>query len=226
MRGSSDPSGTAVRLLCAAALWLVPAPSLGAEPEERLYELPRPGSYLLPVIDRVSPHQLLDESGQSRPVLDLESGQCAVVSFVYASCPDAGGCPLVLATLRRIDRAVAARSDLANRVQLVTISFDPERDTPERLAMLRSHLDPSGEWRFLTSDSPARIRPVLEDFGQDALPLVAADDGESLGIIRHIAKVFLIDSDLDIRNIYSTSMLDHEILLRDIETLLLAGAGN
>jgi cytochrome oxidase Cu insertion factor (SCO1/SenC/PrrC family) len=108
----------------------------------------------------------------------------------------------------------------------VTISFDPERDTPERLAMLRSHLDPSGEWRFLTAESRAKIDPVLEDFGQDALPLVAADNGESLGIIRHIAKVFLIDSDLGIRNIYNTSMLDYEILLRDIETILLPGAGD
>ena len=225
MKGSSGPTGTAALLLWAAVLWLVPAPSLGAEPE-RLYELPRPGSYQLPVIDRVSPHQLLDESGETRPALDLEPGQCAVVSFVYASCPDAGGCPLVLATLRKIDRAVAVRSDLANRVQLVTVSFDPERDTPERLAMLRSHLDPSGEWRFLTAESRAKIDPVLEDFGQDALPLVAADDGESLGIIRHIAKVFLIDSDLGIRNIYNTSMLDYEILLRDIETILLPGAGD
>jgi hypothetical protein len=40
-------------------------------------------------------------------------------------------------------------------------------------------------------------------------------------VIRHIAKVFLIDSNLAVRNIYSTGFLDHEILLRDIETLLL-----
>ena len=42
----------------------------------------------------------------------------------------------------------------------------------------------------------------------------------SLGVIRHIAKVFLLDSKLGIRNIYNTSFLDYEILLRDTETLL------
>jgi cytochrome oxidase Cu insertion factor (SCO1/SenC/PrrC family) len=154
-------------------------------------------------------------------VLDLAPAQCAVVSFVYASCPDAGGCPLVLASLRRIDRALADRSDLVGRVKLVTISFDPVRDTPEQLKILRSHLEPRGDWRFLTAESDAQLRPVLDDFGQDALRLVAAEDGRSLGMIRHIAKVFLIDSNLGIRNIYSTGFLDHEILLRDIETLLL-----
>jgi cytochrome oxidase Cu insertion factor (SCO1/SenC/PrrC family) len=104
---------------------------------------------------------------------------------------------------------------------MVTVSFDPVNDTPERLAILRDHLKPIGEWRFLTAGSDREIRPVLDDFGQDALRLVAAEDGKSLGVIRHIAKVFLIDSDLAIRNIYSSGFLDSAILLRDIETLLL-----
>jgi cytochrome oxidase Cu insertion factor (SCO1/SenC/PrrC family) len=209
-------------LLCVAMLWLTPALSRGADSVAggRLFSLPAVGSYELPVIDRVSPHELLNGAGKRTPVLDLGPAQCAVVSFVYASCPDAGGCPLVLATLLKIDQSIAARRDLANRVQLVTVSFDPVRDTPKQLKVLRRHLKPRGKWRFLTAESDAQIRPILEDFGQDALRLVAAEDGRSLGVIRHIAKVFLIDSELGIRNIYSSGFLDYEILLRDIETLL------
>jgi len=210
-------------LLCSAMLWLVPAVSSGAGSagDGKLYSLPEVGSYELPVIDRVSRHELLSDAGKRVPVLDLDPAQCAVVSFVYASCSDAGGCPLVLASLRWVDRAIAERSNLANRVQLVTVSFDPVRDTPEQMTMLRNHLKPRGDWRFLTAESDAQLRPVLDDFGQDALQLVAAEDGRSLGVIRHIAKVFLLDSKLGIRNIYNTSFLDPEILLRDIETLLL-----
>jgi len=180
------------------------------------------GSYELPVIDRVGHYELLDASGERVPLLDIGPGNCAVVSFVYASCPDAGGCPLVLASLRRMDRTLAEKPDLASHVQLVTVSFDPVNDTPERLATLRDHLKPIGEWHFRTAASDREIRPVLDDFGQDALRLVSAEDGSSLGVIRHIAKVFLVDSDHAIRNIYSTGFLDPEILLRDIETLLLA----
>ena len=214
---------TAAHLLCAVSIWSALAlDAAAASPEGKpLYELPEPGSYELPVIDRVGRHELLNASGERVPLLDIEPGGCAVVSFVYASCPDAGGCPLVLASLRRMDRALAARSDLASRVQVVTVSFDPERDTPERLATLRDHLKPLGKWQFRTAESEREIRPVLDDFGQDALRLVAAEDGRSLGVIRHIAKVFLVDSHYAIRNIYSTGFLDHDILLRDIETLLL-----
>jgi cytochrome oxidase Cu insertion factor (SCO1/SenC/PrrC family) len=213
----------AAGLLCAASIW--PALALAAaveSPGERpLYQLPEPGSYELPVIDRVGRYELLDASGKRAPLLDIEPGGCAVVSFVYASCPDAGGCPLVLASLRRMDRTLASKRDLAKRVQLVTVSFDPVNDTPERLATLRKHLKPIGEWHFLTAASEREIRPVLDDFGQDALRLVAAEDGKSLGVIRHIAKVFLVDSNHAIRNIYSTGFLDPDILLRDVETLLL-----
>ena len=212
----------AARLLSAVLVW--PASALAGDVESAdgrpLYQLPEPGSYELPVIDRVGHYELLNASGARVPLLDLGPGSCAVVSFVYASCPDAGGCPLVLASLRRMDRALASNRELANRVQVVTVSFDPVNDTPERLAILRDHLKPMGEWRFLTAESDREIRPILDDFGQDALRLVATEDGKPLGVIRHIAKVFLVDSDFAIRNVYNSGCLEHDILLRDIETVL------
>ena len=210
------------RLACCAA-WaaLSTGPALVAEAADRLYELPEAGSYALPVIDRVSRHELIDTKGNLSNVLGLEAGEVAVVSFVYSACPDARGCPLVLATLRRLDRAVAADSDLAKRVRLVAVSFDPGRDTPERLRMLRTHMSPIGDWRFLTATSDAALQPVLDDYGQDALRLVAIEDGASTALIRHVAKVFLVDASGGIRNVYSSGFLDHEMLLRDIETLLI-----
>jgi len=204
--------------LCSSPAWAGAVESVDERP---LYQLPEPGSYELPVIDRVAQRELLSDSGERVALFDIEPGSCAVVSFVYASCPDSGGCPLILATLRRMDRTLASNRALASRVHLVTVSFDPRNDTPKRLAKLREHLKPMGDWRFLTAESDQEIRPVLDDFGQDALRLVSADDGRSLGVIRHIAKVFLVDSDLAIRNIYSSGFLDDEILLLDIETLLL-----
>jgi len=216
----------AARLLCALSIGSMPVAAGAIDPPEEapLYELPEPGSYELPVIDRVEQHVLLDTSGERVSLLDVPTGSCAIVSFVYASCPDAGGCPLVLASLRRLDRAIASDRDLANRVELVTVSFDPANDTPAHLAILRDHLNPVGRWRFLTAASEREIRPVLDDFGQDALTLVSAADGKSLGVIRHLAKIFLVDSDRAIRNIYSSGFLDYDILLRDVKTLLLEHA--
>lgn len=184
------------------------------------YELPAAGSYDLPGIERVGDHVLLASDGSPVELLGLEKGSCAVVSFVYLSCTDAAGCPLSLATLQRLDRAVARNAALRGRVRLATVSFDPGRDRPEQMARTRGHMAPRSDWRFLTAANEAQLRPVLEDFGQDAVPLFS-DNGERSGVLRHVLKVFLVDDTGTVRNIYSTGFLDHRILLRDIETLML-----
>jgi protein SCO1/2 len=88
------------------------------------------------------------------------------------------------------------------------------------MAELRRHMGPRSDWRFLTARDAGGLRPLLEDYGQDAVPLLTAD-GERSGLVRHVLKVFLVDSDGGIRNVYSTGFLDHRLLLRDVETLLL-----
>jgi len=184
-----------------------------------LYELPAAGSYDLPPIDRVGEHQLLDPKGERVPILGLPDGACALVAFVYLGCTDARGCPLALASLQRADRVIASRADLEGRVRLVTVSFDPARDTPRAMGGLHHHMAPKGDWRFLTAADEAGIEGVLLDYGQDAVPVITRQ-GTDTGLMRHVAKVFLVDSDGSIRNVYSSGFLDHRLLLRDIETLL------
>ena len=184
-----------------------------------LYVLPAAGSYALPPIDRVSEHVLLDSDGREASLLGLRSGRFAVVTFVYLGCHDAAGCPLLLATLQQVDRKLAASAALHGRVRLVTVSFDPARDGPAEMASLRQHLAPQGDWRFFTGRDEAMLRPVLEDFDQDAVPALARE-GESAGALRHVAKVFLIDGERRIRNVYGSGFLDARILMRDLETLL------
>ncbi len=197
-------------------------PGQAAEPppaEPLLYEPPAAGSYELPVIERVREHRLLDADGEKAPLLGLSQGSCALVAFVYLHCVDAHGCPLALASLQRADRVIARSEALRGRVRLVTVSFDPTRDTPESMGGLRHHMAPKSDWRFLTAASPAEIEPVLVDYGQDAVPVLTRD-GEDTGLMRHVAKVFLVDAEGGVRNVYSSGFLDHRLLLRDVETLL------
>lgn len=190
----------------------VGAPSLA-------YELPAAGSYDLPSILRVRDHALLRSDGERAGILALAPGQLAVVSFVYLGCRDPGGCPLALATLVRLDRALAARGDLASRVRLVSVSFDPRHDRPEDLARLREGLGPRADWRFFTADGERDLAPVLADFGQN-VDVIPDESGETTAL-GHVLKVFLVDSAGGVRNVYSTGFLDHRLLLRDVETLLL-----
>jgi hypothetical protein len=75
------------------------------------------------------------------------------------------------------------------------------------MAALRESMAPRGRWRFLTAASEDAIAPVLDDFGQDTGP-------------SHVLKIFLVDGEGRVRNIYSTGFLDVRLLLADLETLL------
>lgn len=186
------------------------------------FAVPEPGSYELPPIAHVAEFRLLDETGAAAPLLGLAPGQVAIVSFIYSRCGDAShGCPAALAVLQRIDRAVAADPMLASRVRLSTVSFDPSHDTPARMAALRRTLAPVSGWRFLTAPDARAIAPVLAAFGQDALPLVG-DDERALGLYRHVLKLFLVDANGAVRNIYSSGFLSPELLLADARTVLFA----
>jgi len=182
-----------------------------------LFEPPAPGSYDLPVIRRVREHELLRSDGSTGPLLDLEPGQVAVVSFIYRNCADARGCPAVLSTLRRLDREIAAVPELAARVRLATASFDPGRDKPEKMQQLRELLEPRGDWRFFTAAADAQVVPVLEDFDQDVL--VLATEGGEAPIFAHLVKLFLVDHEGAVRNVYNSSLLDWRLVLNDIKTL-------
>jgi cytochrome oxidase Cu insertion factor (SCO1/SenC/PrrC family) len=212
-------------LLAALLLASAAHPSLAADSSGEpalLYELPAAGSYQLPPIDRVSEHVLLGSDGRDAPLLGLAPGRFAVVAFVYLGCHDAAGCPLLLASLQQTDRKLAASPQLRDRVRLATVSFDPAHDGPEQMASLRRSLAPRGDWRFFTSRGADQLRPVLEDFGQDAVPvLVRSANGDGEQALRHVAKVFLIDGEGRIRNVYGSGFLDARILLRDLETLAL-----
>src|SRR2546427_5517636 len=98
---------------------------------------PPPGTYALPPIDAVSDHQLLDASGKQVSLFSLTAGKVVVVSFMYTTCADVGGCPLAAAVLQQVDRLLSTRPATAKRVVLLSVSFDPERDTLARLTEVR-----------------------------------------------------------------------------------------
>jgi cytochrome oxidase Cu insertion factor (SCO1/SenC/PrrC family) len=187
-----------------------------AREEAPRYEPPAPGSYELPPFGRVAERELLGPDGAPAPLLALGPGEAALVAFVYLHCPDA--CPLATAVFQRLDRTLAERPEIAARVTLVTVSFDPARDTPERMAALRRSLAPRARWRFLTASSLAAIDPVLADFGQDAVRVTGGSGAPE--VATHVLKVFLVDGEGRIRNVYSSGFLDARVLLNDLLTVL------
>ncbi len=185
------------------------------EPE---YDPPAPGSYVLPVIARVGDHPVLDADGAATTLFGLIGGRTAVVAFIYMTCVEAVGCPMSHAVLHGLDRALAADPDLRKRVTLVTLSFDPERDTPARMTEQRALHEPRSTWRFATTRGGAELQALLDDFDQPVAKLRFADGAWS-GLYRHVLKVFVLDPERRVRAIYSAGFLNQALVLNDLKTL-------
>lgn len=81
------------------------------------------------------------------------------------------------------------------------------------------HLRSGGaDWEFLTTRSEQDLAPILESYGQ-SVRREYTEDGRPLGTLSHILRVFLIDRDKQIRNIYTTSFLHADLVYGDIATL-------
>jgi cytochrome oxidase Cu insertion factor (SCO1/SenC/PrrC family) len=184
------------------------------------YEPPEPGSYELPAIDSLQDHEVIDSTGAKRRLFEVKKGRLAVLALVYTSCPEPSGCPLAGAVLQRLDRELAKEPWLASQVRLISLSFDPERDTVEQLAKVRALHAPRTDWIFLTTPDENALRPILDDLGQQVAKL-RTEDGSWTGLFRHVLKVYLLDEENRVRNIYSAGFLHAELVLADLRTLLM-----
>jgi len=195
-------------------------------PAERRIEFAAlvPGTYELPVIKPAPDGNVLDTTGTSRRLHRLMAGKVVVLSFVYTQCSDARGCPLATAVLHQIHRATASDPVLAERLKLMTLSFDPAHDTPAVMARYGRPSEPAmraSEWDRLTTTSERALAPILAGYGQ----LVARPASTQAGGLTHRLRVYLIDPQRRIRNIYGLDFLDPELLLADVRTLLLEERG-
>ncbi len=180
---------------------------------------PPAGSYELPAIRKVSAFTLRDAAGRPANTRTLMAGKVAVVSFIYTACVDRTGCPLASVTLRDL-QAKLRDEGLAQQAVLLSISFDPGRDTPSELAKYARIYDADPAlWQFLTVPSRPLLARVLDSYGQDQAP-VYDERGRFTGRYRHVLKVFLVDRDGHVRNIYSAGLLSPALVVNDIKTVL------
>jgi len=186
------------------------------------YEPPAPGTYDLPALQAAGDGRVLGADSSVVALRDLVRGRVTLLSFIYTRCADATACPLATGVLREIHAAGQNDPELSRSLRLITLSFDPQHDTPAVMADYASvHRDEPGgpEWLFLTSASPRDLAPILESYGQRVNR--KPNPASPLGPLYHLLRVYLIDRDGMIRNIYSSGLLDPRLVLADVRTLML-----
>lgn len=187
--------------------------------------LPAPGSYRLSRIMRAPDGEVLDSDGRAQRLHRLLAGRLTVLSFMYTYCRDPDGCPKAWAAMEGLQASLLAEAPLAAVSQLVSLSFDPSHDTPQQMRLYGGERarDARVRWRFLTTRSVPALLPLLDGFGQDVT--VETDErGRPTRTLNHLLKLFLIDDQLQVREIYSVATLAPEALLNDLRTLSLERA--
>lgn len=189
------------------------------------YDPPIPGSYVLPVVKPAVDGAILDSEGKSLNLRDLTHGRITILSFIYTRCTAAKACPYAVGVLDELHSLSANDPTLAKNMRLVSMSFDPGYDTPQRLAVYAEGVreKKSGcEWRFATAKSRTELESILN--GYDQAVDKRSNESDPQGPLYHILRVFLIDREGRIRNVYSSGTLDPRLLLADVKTLLLEEA--
>jgi cytochrome oxidase Cu insertion factor (SCO1/SenC/PrrC family) len=165
---------------------------------------------------------IVDSDSKALNLRELTHGRISVLSFIYTLCAAAKACPYATGVLYDLHALSTGDDALAKNMRLVSLSFDPDYDTPQRLAEYSEAMraQKSGcEWRFATAKSRAELDPILNGYGQSVDKRSNPNDPQ--GPLYHILRVFLIDREGRIRNIYSSATLDPRLVLADVKTLLL-----
>jgi protein SCO1 len=150
---------------------------------------------------------LTDQNGKRIALKDLR-GKVLAITFIFASCADT--CPLLTAKMAGLQDRLGA--DFGPRVYFVSITVDPERDTPEVLKRYAEahRANPAG-WAFLTG-TPAEISEVARRYGIFYKKTPRGD-------VDHTFLTSLVDRSGTLRVQYMGIRFSPDEMLRDLQNL-------
>jgi protein SCO1/2 len=158
----------------------------------------------IPVLGNLSDFSLTDQNEHSFGLADL-NGKFWIADFIFTSCP--GICKDMSANMSDIRKTFQDEP----RLNFVSISVDPETDTPEVLRQYSEKYDGGDRWHFLTGES-------------DIIQAIATNDfkvGSGEDLLIHSPHFVLVDPDGNIRGYYNGTQPDEiEEIKVDIKALL------
>lgn len=173
----------------------------------------------LPVTENLSgkDYTFLNQDSMGVSFPSAYKGKIVVMSFIYTHCPDV--CPLTTNNMQHLQNTLAAKG--IRGVKFVTMTFDPNRDTP---SVLREYAEIRGinfgGWDFLTG-TKANTDSVLYqvDFRYFPGDSSYSKDAGLVYYITHTDKAILIDQQGRVRSTFSGSKLDFSEVVEDIKSL-------
>ncbi len=154
---------------------------------------------------------LIDQNGNHLSLASLK-GKPVLVDFIYTSCP--GPCLTLTSKLVAVAEQLGPR--LGQQVEMVSITLDPEHDSPQALKAFarRQDADRRG-WRFLTG-TPQQIESVLAAYKVRRIR-------EADGSVTHMETLFLLGPDGHQRRIYNGVEVKPAVMSAEAEQLAARG---
>jgi protein SCO1 len=177
-------------------------------PFELAHEAAHGEEQRLPTIGAAPDFALTSQDGAQVSLGDLR-GKVVAVAFIYTSCPDI--CPMLTDKMARVQDALGA--DFGAKVAFLSITTDPEHDTPQMLKDYAEAFDADlAGWSFLTGE-PAAVLDVAHCYG---VAVMKASDGQ----VDHTLLTTLIDRQGVMRVQYLGYRFDEEEFRHDLLDLV------
>lgn len=169
----------------------------------------------LKVFGTVPDFSLIERSGRQVNLSDLK-GKIWIANFIYTNCPDT--CPIQSAQMKELQNEFSNEKDL----RLVSITVDPERDTPTVLSEYANRFGANPErWFLLTGEKEAIYRLAQEGFHLGAAEISHGQRPASGATHTHSPRLVLNDRKVQIRGYYPATDAEAMVRLRrDLKTLL------
>ena len=177
-------------------------------------ELPVKGSFPNDIL-------LVDHNEKDFLFSDLK-GKVLLVSYVYTNCPDI--CHIINKKMDVL-KSQLKMNKIDKDVVFVSISIDPQNDTPEKLRGHIKHMNfDMANWYFVTGNigsvyrliAEAGIFPVRETKSNET-----DEKNDYLDyIISHRDRISLVDKNGDIRKHYKGTTMDFDIIIKDMKSLI------
>lgn len=161
--------------------------------------------------------RLIDQAG--RTVTDADTANDVwVAAFIFTRCPSS--CPKISSTMKSMQGPLAKAG-----VRLVSISVDPEYDTPAVLDQYSKSLgaDPD-RWRFLTGPKDDVFRLILERFHLPVSDTPDEDQKRGAEKVAHSNRFVLVDRGNRVAGVYDSNDATEQAELRKVATRLASWA--
>ena len=146
----------------------------------------------LPVLKAAPAFEMTSIEGE-QVSLESTSGKARIVYFYFANCPDV--CPPTTYLLSQVQEQLIKEDLLGSKVEMISITFDPERDTPDAIKAFaeRTFVQLGKGWHFLRGDEEETLE-IAREFG------VGVTKDKELNTFYHMNTITLVDQEGQIRD--------------------------